>query len=88
MREHTHTHTHHTHTHTHTHSHENEDIAAATTELLQEMTDADTLDGEEEHALAWVDALLTAQLMPTLVEAFARLKDSEEANGVSAIAQL
>ena len=78
-----------TNTHAHTRaralSHENEDIAAATTELLQEMTDADTLDGEEEHALAWVDALLTAQLMPTLVEAFARLKNSEEANGVSVL---
>mmetsp|Transcript_17914 Transcript_17914/g.46800 ORF Transcript_17914/g.46800 Transcript_17914/m.46800 type:complete len:583 (+) Transcript_17914:161-1909(+) len=59
-------------------NHENEDIVAATIELLQEMTDADTLDGEEEHAAALIDGLLETDLLPTLMDAFSRLKDGPD----------
>lgn len=63
-------------------NHENEDIVAATIELLQEMTDADTLDAEEEFAAALIDGLLDAQLLPVLMDAFGRLKDTPENDGL------
>jgi beta-catenin-like protein 1 len=65
-------------------NHENEDIVAAAIDLLQEMTDADTLDAEEEYATALIEGLLDGQLLPVLMEAFGRLKDTPENDGLQA----
>ncbi|OQR69458.1 beta-catenin protein 1-like [Tropilaelaps mercedesae] len=65
-------------------SHENTDIAIAAVELLQEMTDVDTLNESEEGALALVDCLIDKRVAFQLVENMQRLNETvkEEADGL------
>ncbi|KAJ8961221.1 hypothetical protein NQ318_008904 [Aromia moschata] len=65
-------------------SHDNTDIAVATVELLQELTDVDILNESEEGAEALIDALLEHQVIALLVQNLERLDESvkEEADGV------
>ncbi|XP_022658966.1 beta-catenin-like protein 1 isoform X2 [Varroa jacobsoni] len=64
--------------------HENSDIAIAAVDLLQEMTDVDTLNESEEGALALVDSLIEKRVAFQLVENMQRLNETikEEADGV------
>nr|CAG4645437.1 EOG090X03ST [Lynceus sp. MCZ IZ 141354] len=65
-------------------SHENADIAIAVVNLLQELTDIDTLNESEEHAAPLIDALLEQQITALLIQNMERLDESvsEEADGV------
>lgn len=64
-------------------THENTDIAIAAVDLLQEMTDIDTLN-ETDDASVFIDAMLDAQVVALLVQNLERLDESvkEEAEGV------
>ncbi|VDD95329.1 unnamed protein product [Enterobius vermicularis] len=48
--------------------HENSDIIAATANLLQELTDVDTVNEESSGALRLCDALIEGQLVETIVQ--------------------
>ena len=65
-------------------SHENSDIAVAVVNLLQELTDVDTLNESQEEAAVLIDALLEQQICALLVHNLDRLDESqrEEADGV------
>ncbi|XP_015919518.1 beta-catenin-like protein 1 [Parasteatoda tepidariorum] len=65
-------------------THENTDISIAVVDLLQEMTDIDTLNESEEGATTLIDAMLNAQVIAVLVQNLERLdeKVKEEAEGV------
>uniref|UniRef100_H3CEV9 Beta-catenin-like protein 1 n=1 Tax=Tetraodon nigroviridis TaxID=99883 RepID=H3CEV9_TETNG len=69
-------------------SHENTDIlkhvAIAVVDLLQELTDIDTLHESEEGAEVLIDALLEGQVVALLVQNMERLDETvkEEADGV------
>ncbi|KAL1512989.1 hypothetical protein ABEB36_002481 [Hypothenemus hampei] len=65
-------------------SHDNTDIAVATIELLQELTDVDILNESEEGAEALIESLLEHQVVALLVQNLDRLDESvkEEADGV------
>ncbi|XP_064155505.1 beta-catenin-like protein 1 isoform X2 [Anguilla rostrata] len=65
-------------------SHENTDIAIAVVDLLQELTDIDTLHESEEGAEVLIDALLEGQVVALLVQNMERLDEQvkEEADGV------
>ncbi|XP_042873999.1 beta-catenin-like protein 1 [Penaeus japonicus] len=64
-------------------SHDNTDIAIATVDLLQEMTELEDIQ-EEEGAEALIDALLDGQVITTLVHNLQRLDEANksEADGV------
>ncbi|XP_072168796.1 beta-catenin-like protein 1 [Diadema setosum] len=64
--------------------HENTDISIAVINLLQEMTDVDTLTESEDGATVLIDALLEEQVCATLVQNLDRLDDTvkEEAEGI------
>ncbi|XP_072024265.1 beta-catenin-like protein 1 [Amphiura filiformis] len=64
--------------------HENTDISIAVIDLLQELTDVDTLTESEEGATALIDALLDEQIVATLVQNLDRLDENvkEEAQGI------
>ncbi|XP_033825761.1 beta-catenin-like protein 1 [Periophthalmus magnuspinnatus] len=65
-------------------SHENTDVAIAVVDLLQELTDIDTLHESEEGAEVLIDSLLEGQVVALLVQNMERLDESvkEEADGV------
>ena len=65
-------------------SHENTDIVVAAIDLIQELTDVDTLNESEEGAAALVDALLSNQIAAQLVQCMEKLNESvrEESDGV------
>ncbi|XP_028848991.1 beta-catenin-like protein 1 [Denticeps clupeoides] len=65
-------------------SHENSDISIAIVDLLQELTDIDTLHESEEGAEVLIDALLEGQIVALLVQNMERLDEQvkEEADGV------
>ncbi|MBN3308571.1 CTBL1 protein, partial [Amia calva] len=65
-------------------SHENTDIPIAVVDLLQELTDIDTLHESEEGAEVLIDALLEGQVVALLVQNMERLDEQvkEEADGV------
>ncbi|XP_029191088.1 beta-catenin-like protein 1 [Acropora millepora] len=65
-------------------SHENSDISIAVIDLLQEMTDVDTLNESEEGATALIDALLDGQVIALLVQNLERLDENvkEDSDGV------
>ncbi|XP_058499523.1 beta-catenin-like protein 1 [Solea solea] len=65
-------------------SHENTDIAIAVVDLLQELTDIDTLHESEEGAEVLIDALLEGQVVALLVQNMERLDEQvkEEADGI------
>ncbi|KAG7672607.1 hypothetical protein Ndes2526B_g08868 [Nannochloris sp. 'desiccata'] len=64
--------------------HENGDIAAATIELLSELTDGDVVEDQEAEAGVLVDALLEGGLLEALVQRLRSLNESiaEEAAAV------
>ncbi|XP_048406424.1 beta-catenin-like protein 1 [Stegostoma tigrinum] len=64
--------------------HENTDVSIAVVDLLQELTDIDTLHESEEGAEVLIDALLEGQVVALLVQNLERLDESvkEEADGV------
>ncbi|PVD20541.1 hypothetical protein C0Q70_18697 [Pomacea canaliculata] len=65
-------------------SHDNTDIAIAVVDLMQELTDVDTLNESEENATALIDAMLEGQVTAMLVQNLERLDESvkEESDGV------
>ncbi|GIY02398.1 beta-catenin-like protein 1 [Caerostris darwini] len=65
-------------------THDNTDISIAIVDLLQEMTDIDTLNESEEGATSLIDAMLEAQVIALLVQNLERLDESvkEESEGV------
>ncbi|XP_055343721.1 beta-catenin-like protein 1 [Paramacrobiotus metropolitanus] len=65
-------------------SHENTDISIAVVDLLQELTDVDTLTESVEDATKLVDAILQQQVVASLLQNMERLDESvkEEADGV------
>lgn len=65
-------------------THDNTDISIAVVDLLQEMTDIDTLNESEEGAASLIDAMLEAQVIALLVQNLERLDESvkEESEGV------
>lgn len=65
-------------------SHENTDVAIAVVDLLQELTDIDTLHESEEGAEVLIDALLEGQVVALLVQDMERLDEQvkEEADGI------
>ncbi|XP_056896711.1 beta-catenin-like protein 1 [Takifugu flavidus] len=65
-------------------SHENTDVAIAVVDLLQELTDIDTLHESEEGAEVLIDALLEGQVVALLVQNMERLDETvkEEGDGV------
>ncbi|CAH0557978.1 unnamed protein product [Brassicogethes aeneus] len=65
-------------------SHDNTDVAVATVELLQELTDVDILNESEEGADALIEALLEHQVVALLVQNLDRLDETvkEESDGV------
>ncbi|XP_022905970.1 beta-catenin-like protein 1 [Onthophagus taurus] len=65
-------------------SHDNTDIAVATIELIQEMSDVDILHESEEGAEALIESLLEHQVIALLVQNLDRLDENvkEEADGV------
>uniref|UniRef100_A0A674EF01 Beta-catenin-like protein 1 n=1 Tax=Salmo trutta TaxID=8032 RepID=A0A674EF01_SALTR len=65
-------------------SHDNTDIAIAVVDLLQELTDIDTLHESEEGAEVLIDSLLEGQVVALLVQNMERLDEQvkEEADGV------
>ena len=64
--------------------HENTDISIAVVDLLQEMTDVDTLTENEEGADTLIDVLLEGQVVSVLIANLERLDESvkEESDGV------
>ncbi|XDV46512.1 hypothetical protein PO909_014398 [Leuciscus waleckii] len=65
-------------------SHDNTDILIAVVDLLQELTDIDTLHESEEGAEVLIDALLEGQVVALMVQNMERLDETvkEEADGV------
>ncbi|KAM9856376.1 beta-catenin-like protein 1 [Aulostomus maculatus] len=65
-------------------SHENTDILSPVVDLLQELTDIDTLHESEEGAEVLIDALLEGQVVALLVQNMERLDEQvkEEADGI------
>lgn len=65
-------------------SHENSDISIAVIDLLQELTDVDTLNESEDGATALIDALLDGQVIALLVQNLDRLDENvkEDSDGV------
>lgn len=65
-------------------SHDNTDISVAVVNLLQELTDIDTLNENEEDAGVLIDSLLDQQICALLVHNLERLNETqpEEADGV------
>lgn len=65
-------------------SHENTDIAVAVVNLLQELTDIDTLNESQEEAAILIDSLLEQQICSLLVHNLERLDENqrEESDGV------
>ncbi|XP_052817253.1 beta-catenin-like protein 1 [Mya arenaria] len=65
-------------------THENTDISIAAVDLMQELTDVDTLNESDEGAAALVGALLDGQVVALLVQNLERLDENvkEEADGV------
>jgi len=65
-------------------SHDNTDVSIAVVDLIQEMTDVDTLNESEEGANVLIDALLAGQVLALLVQNLERLDESikEESDGV------
>ncbi|XP_066527913.1 beta-catenin-like protein 1 [Hoplias malabaricus] len=65
-------------------SHDNTDISIAVVDLLQELTDIDTLHESEEGAEVLIDSLLEGQVVALLVQNMERLDETtkEEADGV------
>ncbi|XP_034052229.1 beta-catenin-like protein 1 [Gymnodraco acuticeps] len=65
-------------------SHENTDVAIAVVDLLQELTDIDTLQESEEGAEVLIDSLLEGQVVALLVQSMERLDEQvkEEADGI------
>jgi beta-catenin-like protein 1 len=64
--------------------HENTDISLAVVDLLQEMSDVDTLTESEEGADVLMDTLLKGQIVGLLVQLMERLNETvtEEAEGI------
>ncbi|XP_060140223.1 beta-catenin-like protein 1 isoform X3 [Globicephala melas] len=64
--------------------HDNTDVSIAVVDLLQELTDIDTLHESEEGAEVLIDALVDGQVVALLVQNLERLDESvkEEADGV------
>lgn len=66
-------------------SHDNADVAVAIVDLLQELTDIDTLNESEEGTASLVQALSAQQICALLVQNIDRLNDAasnEEADGI------
>ncbi|XP_041859547.1 beta-catenin-like protein 1 [Melanotaenia boesemani] len=65
-------------------SHENTDVAIAVVDLLQELTDIDTLHESEEGAEVLIDSVLEGQVVALLVQNMERLDEQvkEEADGI------
>ncbi|KAJ7385015.1 Beta-catenin-like protein 1 [Desmophyllum pertusum] len=65
-------------------SHENSDVSIAIIDLLQEMTDVDTLNESEDGATALIDALLDGQVIALSVQNLDRLDENvkEDSDGV------
>lgn len=65
-------------------SHENTDISIAVVDLIQEMTDVDTLNENDEAATAFTDVMVDGQIVAILVQNMERLDENnkEEADGV------
>ena len=65
-------------------SHENTDISVAVVNLLQELTDIDTLNESQEEASVLIDSLLEQQICSLLVHNLERLdeRQREESDGV------
>ena len=65
-------------------SHDNTDISVAIIDLIQELTDVDTLNESEEGAKALVQSLIDNQISPLLVQNLERLNDAvnEESDGI------
>ncbi|EDV29036.1 Beta-catenin-like protein 1 [Trichoplax sp. H2] len=65
-------------------THDNSDISIAIVDLLQEMTDVDSLHESHEGAVALIDVLVENQIVTLLIQNIERLNDSirEEADGV------
>ncbi|XP_075756909.1 beta-catenin-like protein 1 isoform X2 [Pelodiscus sinensis] len=64
--------------------HDNTDVSIAVVDLLQELTDIDTLHESEEGAEVLIDALVDGQVVALLVQNLERLDEGvkEEADGV------
>ncbi|XP_015684735.1 beta-catenin-like protein 1, partial [Protobothrops mucrosquamatus] len=64
--------------------HDNTDVAIAVVDLLQELTDIDTLHESEEGAEVLIDALVEGQVVALLVQNLERLDEGvkEESDGV------
>lgn len=65
-------------------SHDNTDISVAVVNLLQELTDIDTLNESQDEAAVLIDALLDQQVCALLVHNLDRLNEAqtEESDGV------
>nr|CAG4650861.1 EOG090X03ST [Simocephalus serrulatus] len=65
-------------------SHDNTDVSIAVVNLLQELTDIDTLNESQDEAAVLIDTLLDQQVCALLVHNLERLNEaqSEEADGV------
>lgn len=65
-------------------AHENTDVSIAVVDLIQELTDVDTLNESEEGATALIDSLLEKQIVAVLVQNLERLDENlkEESDGV------
>lgn len=65
-------------------SHDNSDVAIAVIDLLQELTDVDTVTESEEEAQRLIEALLNEQVVALLVQNLERLdeKVKEDSDGV------
>ncbi|XP_067934543.1 beta-catenin-like protein 1 [Watersipora subatra] len=65
-------------------SHDNTDISIAAVDLLQELTEVDTLNENEDGAEALVESLLEGQVTALLIQNIERLDETvkEEADGV------
>ena len=66
-------------------SHENADISVAIVDLLQELTDIDTLNESEEGTTSLIQALAAQQICALLVQNLERLNDGasrEESDGI------
>ncbi|KAH9502422.1 Beta-catenin-like protein 1 [Bulinus truncatus] len=65
-------------------AHENTDISIAVVDLIQELTDPDTLNENEDTAMVLIDALLDGQVVAVLVNNLDRLDENvkEEFEGV------
>jgi len=65
-------------------THENTDIAVGVLDLIQELTDVDTMNESDEGAESLITALVDNQVFALMIAAFDRLDESvkEEADGV------